>query len=66
VRLDRALTARLVLIGLVAGVFSAVCGDGGGIILVPLHVGFVAIHKRAATATSLGASLETATAGGAL
>jgi uncharacterized membrane protein YfcA len=66
VRLDRALTARLVLIGLVAGVFSAVFGVGGGIILVPLLIGFVAFPIRAATATSVGAILVSATAGVAL
>jgi uncharacterized membrane protein YfcA len=66
VRLERALTARLVLIGLVAGVFSAVFGVGGGIILVPLLIGFVAFPIREATATSLGAILVTATAGVAL
>jgi uncharacterized protein len=66
VRLDRALTARLVLIGLVAGVFSAVFGVGGGIVLVPLLIGLTAFPIREATATSLGAILVTASAGVAL
>jgi uncharacterized membrane protein YfcA len=63
VRLDGALTARLVLIGLAAGVFSAVFGVGGGIILVPLLIGLTAFPIREATATSLGAILVTASAG---
>ncbi len=57
------LTARLALIGLVAGVFSAVFGVGGGIIVVPLLVAFAAFPMHPATATSLGAILLTATAG---
>ena len=65
-RLDGALTARLVLIGLVAGVFSAVFGVGGGIIVVPLLVSFAAFRIHQATATSLGAILVTASAGVAL
>jgi uncharacterized membrane protein YfcA len=66
VRPDGALTARLVLIGLVAGVFSAVFGVGGGIVLVPLLIGLTAFPIRQATATSLGAILVTASAGVAL
>ena len=60
------LTARLVLIGLVAGVFSTVFGVGGGLVVVPLLVGLAAFPMHAATATSLGAILLTATAGAAL
>jgi uncharacterized protein len=58
--------ARLVLIGLVAGVFSAVFGVGGGIVVVPLLMALVGLPSHAATATSLGAILVTATAGVAL
>jgi uncharacterized protein len=60
------LTVRLVLIGLVAGVFSTVFGVGGGLVVVPLLVAFAAFPMHAATATSLGAILLTATAGAAL
>jgi uncharacterized protein len=60
------LTARLALIGLVAGVFSAVFGVGGGLVVVPLLVALAAFPMHAATATSLGAILLTATAGAAL
>jgi uncharacterized membrane protein YfcA len=58
--------ARLVVIGLVAGVFSAVFGVGGGIVVVPLLVSLLAFPPHAATATSLGAILVTAAAGVAL
>ena len=54
---------RLVLIGLVAGLFSALFGVGGGIVIVPLLVGLVAFGAREATATSLGAIVITAAAG---
>ena len=54
---------RLVAIGLVAGVFSAVFGVGGGIIAVPLLILFAHVPERIATATSLGAIGITALAG---
>lgn len=57
---------RLVFIGLVAGLFSALFGVGGGILIVPLLVGFAAFGAREATATSLGAIVVTASAGVAL
>jgi uncharacterized membrane protein YfcA len=53
----------LVLIGLVAGVFSALFGVGGGIVIVPLLLLFCAWSERPAMATSLGAIGLTATAG---
>jgi uncharacterized membrane protein YfcA len=55
--------ARLALIGLVAGVFSTVFGVGGGIVVVPLLIWLLAFPAHAATATSLGMILITATAG---
>ena len=54
---------RLVAIGLVAGVFSAFFGVGGGILAVPLLVLVAAVPERAATATSLLAIAITASAG---
>jgi uncharacterized protein len=54
---------RLVLIGLVAGFFSALFGVGGGIIIVPLLLVLGAWHARAATATSLAAIGITAVSG---
>ena len=58
--------ARLALIGLVTGVFSAVFGVGGGIVAVPLLISLVGLPTHAAAATSLGAILVTATAGALL
>ena len=60
------LPVRLALFGLVAGVFSAVFGVGGGIIVVPLLLALASFPMHAASATSLGAILVTAAAGAAL
>ncbi len=57
---------RLVLIGLVAGLFSALFGVGGGIVIVPLLILGAAFGAREATATSLAAIVLTALAGVAL
>jgi uncharacterized membrane protein YfcA len=54
---------RLVTIGLVAGVFSALFGVGGGIIAVPLLILFTRLPERVAAATSLAAIGITALAG---
>jgi uncharacterized membrane protein YfcA len=54
---------RLVLIGLVAGLFSSLFGVGGGIVIVPLLIMVVAFGPKEATATSLGAIVITALAG---
>jgi len=54
---------RLVAIGLVAGIFSALFGVGGGIVVVPLLILLVHLPERVATATSLGAIGITALAG---
>jgi uncharacterized membrane protein YfcA len=54
---------KLVLIGLVAGIFSSMFGVGGGIVIVPLLVAGAAFGAREATATSLGAIMVTAVAG---
>jgi uncharacterized protein len=56
-------TARLVLIGLAAGFFSALFGVGGGIVIVPLLILVVHWELRSASATSLAAIAITATAG---
>jgi uncharacterized membrane protein YfcA len=58
-----AAVARLVAIGLVAGVFSSLFGVGGGIVIVPLLMLLAAYPARVATATSLGAIMITAGAG---
>jgi len=54
---------RLVLIGLVAGLFSSLFGVGGGIVIVPLLMLTAAFQPKEATATSLGAIVITALAG---
>ena len=54
---------RLVLIGLVAGFFSALFGVGGGIVIVPLLLLLCRWQARAATATSLAAIGITAVSG---
>jgi uncharacterized membrane protein YfcA len=54
---------RLVLIGLVAGFFSALFGVGGGIVIVPLLLLVCGWEARSATATSLAAIGITAVSG---
>jgi uncharacterized membrane protein YfcA len=54
---------RLVAIGLAAGVFAALFGVGGGIVVVPLLILVVRMPERSATATSLGSIGITALAG---
>lgn len=54
---------RLVLIGVVAGVFSALFGVGGGIVVVPLLILAAQVPERCATGTSLAAIGITALAG---
>jgi uncharacterized protein len=46
---------RLLLIGLVAGLFSALFGVGGGIVVVPLLILLARYSERPAMATSLAA-----------
>ena len=52
-----------VLIGLVAGFFSALFGVGGGVVIVPMLLLVLKWELRSATATSLAAIGITATAG---
>ena len=54
---------RLVLIGLIAGVFSSLFGVGGGIVIVPLLIMVAGFGAKEATASSLGAIAITALAG---
>jgi len=49
-----------IIIGAVSGVIAALCGVGGGIIMVPLFVYFVAMPQKHAVATSLAAIIFTA------
>ncbi len=57
---------RLALIGLAAGVLSAVFGVGGGIVIVPLLILLAGFATKEATATSLGAVLVIAVAAASL
>jgi len=57
---------RLVLIGLVAGLFSALFGVGGGILIVPLLILAAGLPQRCAMGTSLAAIGITALAGSIL
>jgi uncharacterized membrane protein YfcA len=52
----------LVAIGLVAGFFSGLFGVGGGVLIVPLLIAFVAYQPKGAMATSLAAILFTSIA----
>jgi uncharacterized protein len=54
---------RLVLIGLVAGFFSALFGVGGGIVIVPLLILAAGFAEREATGTSLAAIVVVALVG---
>jgi hypothetical protein len=46
---------RLILIGLLAGLFSALLGVGGGIVVVPLLILLARYEERPAMGTSLAA-----------
>jgi uncharacterized membrane protein YfcA len=54
---------RLVLIGVLAGLFSALFGVGGGIVIVPLLILVAGYRERLAAGTSLAAIGITALAG---
>jgi uncharacterized protein len=57
---------KLVLIGVLAGLFSALFGVGGGIVIVPLLILAATMPARCATGTSLAAIGLTAAAGALL
>lgn len=54
---------KLLVIGLIAGVFSAMFGVGGGLVIVPLLLMWLKFPLRGAIATSLAAVGITALAG---
>jgi hypothetical protein len=54
---------RLVVIGLAGGALSGFFGVGGGILLVPLIILFLATPRKVAHATSLGAIVALSFAG---
>lgn len=44
-----------IAVGLVAGLLGALCGVGGGIVMVPAFVAFLGLGQKQAVATSLAA-----------
>lgn len=57
------MTGKAILVGVVAGLFSGLLGVGGGVIMVPLLAGWMAIDQHDSHATSLAAILVIALAG---
>lgn len=49
-----------ILIGALSGVIAALCGVGGGIVMVPLFVSVLGLSQKQAIATSLAAMVLTA------
>jgi uncharacterized protein len=54
--------ALAVLTGLAAGLLGALCGVGGGIIMVPAFVGLMGLDHKQAVATSMAVIIVTAIA----
>lgn len=50
------------LIGLCAGLLGALCGIGGGIVMVPAFVGLLGLGHKQAVATSMAVIIVTASA----
>jgi uncharacterized membrane protein YfcA len=48
------------VIGLASGAIAALCGVGGGLLMVPAFVGFLGMSQKAAVATSLAVIVPTA------
>lgn len=51
-----------ICVGLLAGLLGALCGVGGGIVLVPAMATFLGFSQKEAVATSLAVIIITATA----
>ncbi|MCA1963212.1 MAG: sulfite exporter TauE/SafE family protein [Prosthecobacter sp.] len=47
-------------IGVIAGVIAALCGVGGGVVMVPAFVALLALPQKTAVATSLAIIIPTA------
>lgn len=47
-------------IGIISGVVAALCGVGGGVVMVPAFVFFLALPQKMAVATSLAIIIPTA------
>ena len=50
------------LIGLCSGILGALCGIGGGIVMVPAFVGLIGLTHKQAVATSMAVIIVTAIA----
>lgn len=46
---------QFILLGVVAGIYAGLFGKGGGLVIVPMLIGFFKYDAKAATATSLAA-----------
>lgn len=57
---SRRTVLNLAVVGLIAGLFSALFGVGGGIVMVPLLIALLGYDAKVATATSLAAVIFTA------
>ena len=51
-----------ILTGLAAGLLGALCGVGGGIVMVPAFVGLLGLEHKQAVATSMAVIIVTAVA----
>lgn len=56
------LVSLAILTGLAAGVLGALCGVGGGIVMVPAFVGLLGLDQKQAVATSMAVIIVTAVA----
>ena len=54
------LTIFAILTGLAAGLLGALCGVGGGIVMVPAFVGLLGLEHKQAVATSMAVIIVTA------
>lgn len=56
------LVTLAILTGLAAGLLGALCGVGGGIVMVPAFVGLLGLEHKQAVATSMAVIIVTAIA----
>lgn len=56
------IVAFAILTGIAAGLLGALCGVGGGIVMVPAFVGLLGLEHKQAVATSLAVIILTALA----
>ncbi len=54
------LLLKCLSIGVIAGVIAALCGVGGGVVMVPAFVSLLALPQKTAVATSLAIIIPTA------